>query len=149
MVLGTDAVAGFFEDLPVLVIVLSGAMILASTATWVSREVSDARNSEILVDRAQLLASRIMTEIRNGHAEAQVPTIRSLQGLNLSRILEDSEAAVAAVSIQMVYPRAEFVVGLDTKPSDQPRSSGYCSEHFNAMTDKGLAAVLELRVIVC
>jgi hypothetical protein len=143
-----DAVAGFFEDLPVLIYVLSGTLVLASSATWAAQFVSESRDTRSLGHLAESLADKALAEIRNGQPDWHLPTVRSLEGLNLSHLGDDLQGRKFAISITMRHPTEDFVFSAGMGDLNDTISTGFCSRFLNALTDDGLVAILELRVIV-
>lgn len=140
----SSAIGGFFEDLPVLVIVVSGFLVLASAATWASGQLTESRDSAQLSELAHRLSDAVLAEI----LQSQVPSIRSLAELNMSQLAESSDMIDALVTILEIYPRVLYIVSQGEGPSEVNAPTGFSREYFNAITDEGLVAPMELRVIV-
>jgi hypothetical protein len=140
-------VAGFFEDLPVLIIVLAGVSILVSSAVVASERISERRAQIDLELLAERMLDRMMTSLR----DAQDGTIltSSIGSLNISRCSEGYRSGYAyAVGFVQCYPDTEWLRSETSSGAVLAHATGYASRLFNAAGSGGRIVVVEVSVLV-
>ena len=144
---GEDGVAGFFEDLPVLMFVLIGASVLVMSGAWVARQNAIRQLEQELDDTADTVVRRVLGSILSKWGET--PRVTSLLGLDLAAIVsEESRGHEYAFAIASLHPEPEvFVTANNGDPSRVVRT-GFASALFNALDERGLVLILEVRAIV-
>ena len=104
------AVGGFFEDLPVLVLVLCGVATIIAASVLSSSRISEERQDEWLQEAAAGFADRIVESALQTEG-AEYPTIAKLRALNVSRLAAGLPESVGyAVSLVQVYPKFEWLL---------------------------------------
>ena len=143
------AVAGFFEDLPVLMFILGGVSMLVFSGVWVSRTMAEQRVEEDLDRLAEDFVAHIMDEL-GCHGSADVlPTEESIKGLNLSAVaLEVIGEKQFSAAILSLHPDSRWILAGGGDSLTTAIKTGYASRLFNAVSAGGLVCVLEVRVIV-
>ena len=142
------AIAGFFEDLPVLLIILAGVSLLVLSGVAASERLAEQESQAELKSLAQRfmgsMVASIITDPSIDHA-----SISSVQSLNISRCASDAldgeswTAAVVLLSPGIVWLQAE-----SSTSSEPTISTGYSSTMFNVVMDNGIIGVVEVRAIV-
>lgn len=142
-----DGVAGFFEDLPVLMFVLVGVSVLVMSAAWVQQESAE-RDLEIqLDDGARRLAEDVVASFRS--CWGFVPRVASIQGKNLSSVVAlPSDGYGCAVSVAIIHTNPSVLATYAEGGLGEASVTGYARILFNAEDDCGLVLILEVRVIV-
>lgn len=149
MRLDDKAVAGFFEDLPVLMFILAGVACLVS-AGLVSVEV---RNEGLLQSEldaaAQSLADNILARLRpDERSMGSLPSVHTLEQTDFNRLqAELSGGYRSSIGLVQLLPICERLYG-SSGVEDPPLSTGYAARFMNAIDESGLVVILELRVIV-
>jgi len=142
------AVAGFFEDLPVLVLVLSGVLSLMFSSVWVTEARSSAQEDSELAFEAREIVSRISQEIEFSGASGIVPLLSHVKNLNLSDCSLVTQSRDVHVTIQIVHPKKELVCEYSSNDDPGSFSTGFASKFLNAIDDSGLTIILEVQAIV-
>jgi hypothetical protein len=141
-----SAVAGFFEDIPVLLIVLVGVMSLVLSGVVAAGRTQHIENQKQL----DLLASRLIDSIAINVApdpSIEHASLVAFSSLNFTRCAADVLADESfGISIIQLYPATEWI---RIRPADpQGQDTGYASRLFNARSDSGTIGVLEVVAIV-
>jgi hypothetical protein len=143
-----SAVAGFFEDLPVLLIILAGVSLLVlSGAEAAQRSAVQDAQAELESLACRFIGSMIVS-LNLDHSIEHV-SLASVMSLNLTRCACDAldreswSAAIVLLSPEHRWLRSESVTG-----SDRPVRTGYSSVLLNVVLDSGAVGVVELMVIV-
>lgn len=139
-----DAVGGFFEDLPVLAFVLAGVALLLSTGIWVSERLDEAGTEMELDALAKDLMTCVLAQVRNPEAPELLPMLASVLGMNVSA--GPSELDGYIVSVILRHPAVEWLKVMGAG-SETPDRTGYASALLNALDERGLVVVLEVRVV--
>ncbi|MCU0853069.1 MAG: hypothetical protein MUC90_07465 [Thermoplasmata archaeon] len=142
------AVGGFFEDLPVLVLVLCGVAAIVSASVWSSGQIADEQSVRELDEIAQRFVDRLV------EAALQVegggyPSVDKLRVLNISRLAMGLPKAIGyAVSIVEIYPSLEWLLQYvsDGKPISTDASASI--RLVNAIDPWSRIVIVEARVIV-
>lgn len=144
-----SAVAGFFEDLPVLMFVLGGVLVLVLSSVWVSRIEVEQRMVEELERSAEALADGLLARVRGQAYGAVDPSIPSIECLDLSRLTADLAGNLGrSVAFVELYPEARWVISWSTGNSTGVSMTGSHSALFNVRDAWGNTAVMEVRVVV-
>jgi len=144
-----SGVAGFFEDLPVLMFVLSGVVALVFTSVFVSVRTSADRLDEELDAIATRMVDSVTSEILYSCGPDVLPTVASVRALDYSNLVSHLSCGRGfALSVCSLHPLFACVFNVSSHQSGAPRSTGYASELLNALADNGLTVVLEVRAIV-
>ena len=144
-----SGVAGFFEDLPVLMFVLSGVVTLVLTSVFVSERISEDRLDDQLDAVAKRMVDSVASEMLFSCGPDVLPTVTSIRALNCSGLVSPlSEGRGYALSVFSMHPSFGCLLSFSSNQSSAPRSTGYASRLLNALGDDGLCVILEVRVIV-
>jgi hypothetical protein len=141
-------VAGFFEDLPVLMFVLAGTFTIVVSA-WNASQVVISREEdkalELLTDRcAELLLSELV-----GEHPWTVVTVASVCSTRLTQIVaEFLEGREFCMSIVMVHPELKWILQAPGRSGEAPERACSASRLINALTDGGYTAILAVRIVV-
>ena len=150
MRLDEDGVAGFFEDLPVLIIVLGAVCILVMTATRISAEII----SNDAFDRLQTVAESIIDRVRSEATQlAEVrgaPLLSSIVRLNLTDCAEAATLGGHAykVVIAVLHPGIGSVVASAGRELPVSTCSAASSTLMNAIDESDRSIVIEARAMV-
>ncbi len=143
------AVAGFFEDLPVLAFVLSGVMSLILTGTFVARHLEVERNQEHLDDLAQRIVDSLAGRICLSRGTESLPTVVALIAWNYSAIFRDlCEGHGYLFTVNSVHPSPEELIRACSDSRDTPESTGHAVRFVNALDARNLRIVLEANILV-
>lgn len=149
MIRGEDAVGGFFEDLPVLALVLMGTLTLLSSSVVSSQELSADRDADRLDALADGVVKGIVSRLTGDEAVEVMPTVSALRHVNLSAFLGGSGADVdCCAGIMLVHPRAEWLCSFGTGDPHGAVRTGFREAVMNALCDDGSVAVAVVRAIV-
>jgi hypothetical protein len=141
----TDAIGGFFEDLPVLAFVLAGVLSVSGTATWVGWSMEDAARERSLEDVASSLVSAVVLSLR---VNSDVPTVEHIAGSNLSAPIERLGTDMGyVITVWCVHPYRELLLSAEHGWSG-PSTSGFHREFMNVACPGGLVGVVEVRALV-
>lgn len=142
-------VAGFFEDLPVLMFILAGVASLVLAGAISSRTAGEARRQTELDEAACSLAERLVSEICGGpDSGGRAPSLASIAGTNLQALaIQIEPGCTCSISLACLHPEYEWLYGSTGTP-DEPGSCGYADLFFDAIGESGLVMVLELKVLV-
>jgi len=144
-----SGVAGFFEDLPVLMFVLSGVVALVLTSVFVSERMSADRLDEQLDAVAKRIVDSVASEMLFSCGPDILPTVASICASDYSDLVSQlSDGRGFALSVVSLHPSFGCMLNISSDQSSAPRSTGYASELLNALGNNGLIMVLEVRVIV-
>jgi len=143
-----DAVGGFFEDLPVLVLVLCGVATIIAASIWSSGRIADERLDEDLRETAERFADRLVeaAQLTEG---VEYPTIDKLRALNITRLAAGlPEDTGYAVSLVQVFPSLEWILQHGSR--EKPVSEDACasSRLVNAVDEWSRVVIVEVRVVV-
>jgi hypothetical protein len=144
-----DGVAGFFEDLPVLMFVLTGVFILVAAGVWTSNALEAQRARDRLEALAEDLVNEIVLEVEARLGGESFPAVSALSNLNLSRlavgVLSAHHCSVAMVER---YPEVRWLVHWSDETSDSPIQAIGAARLLNALDDHLMVVVVEVRAIV-
>jgi len=144
-----SGVAGFFEDLPVLMFVLSGVVALVLTSVFVSERMTADRMDEQLDVVAKRIVDSVASEMLFSCGPDVLPTVASICAFNYSDMVSQlSDGRSFALSVFSLHPSFGCMFNISCGESSAPQSTGYASELLNALGDNGLIVVLEVRVVV-
>jgi hypothetical protein len=148
MLRGEDAVGGFFEDLPVLALVLLGVFLLVSTSGLASRELSGRRELERLESVAEDIAKAILGHLSSGDGTGHMPTVQAMRQLNL-RALADPVASCAGycASVVLMHPSTEWLSSATTGDILAAQHVVYAGGFLNAALEDGSVAIVEVNVL--
>ncbi len=142
-------VAGFFEDLPVLMFVLVGVSVLVLSAAWVARENAERQAEESLDEAARRIAGNLIASFLT--EPGSMPRVSSLEGRNLSEaVTRIMPAAVSgfSVAVSQLYPGPVAINAQMYGDEAEGSRTGFARAVFNGVDDHGLVLVLEVRIIV-
>lgn len=149
MRLDDKGVAGFFEDIPVLMFVLAGVASLAFSGLVAAEAREEGRLQSELENAAQSLADNIIDRLCNPQGiGGSAPSCESVDGTDFSLLAAElSNGYACGIGLVRLYPTFEW---LHTTPraDDLPHSTGFGARLLNAIDTSGLEVVLELRVVV-
>lgn len=143
MRIDTLGVAGFFEDLPVLLLVLAGVSSVALTGAWCAEQhVESAREEGLSATAEAIVRSTLFAASDGGSSPLSVDALFALDPEDLT----DAGSACAGwvVVIEVVHPmywRHELPSGT---PSPCTTDLGWASELVNAAYEGDLVAIVEV-----
>jgi len=139
------AVGGFVEDLPVMVFVLAGVCMLVGSAVDAADKVRAGPGDEL-----ELVAERLVVEVVDAACVVDLPTVAGLRSLNISDCARAiAESCVGSyVSLRSLYPASDVLLAWGSFPVERPEETGSFSRLVNAVDDKGLVIVVEVRAVV-
>lgn len=144
-----DGVAGFFEDLPVLMFVLAGVASLVLTSVFASERIASATRADELEAIADRAVASVCSEMLTARGPDAPPSLASIRSMNCSELMRQAvEGRDFALSIVCLHPSLGRVLHLSSNGTDMPGQTGYASELVNALADDGLVVVVDVRVIV-
>ena len=141
-------VAGFFEDLPVLVFVLAGTFVIVTSSATVSVELqSDERykDLETIVNRSLNLVVRSLLE----DSSMNGITVRSISESKLALTLSDLlKGFDYSMTITMLHPNLTVVCWVSGPTGEMPADAFSESRLLNCITDDGRIGILMVRLLV-
>lgn len=143
-----SGVAGFFEDLPVLMFVLAGTLtILISAINASSAKMLEERNRaiEAIAERS---ADIVVSELTSEHPGVPV-TVHSVCCTGLDSTLRDFLGTRGfCLSMVLVHPEFRWLSPPPEQSHDIPEIAHAASRLINALVDDGRLGVLAVRVVV-
>jgi hypothetical protein len=144
-----SGVAGFFEDLPVLMFVLSGVAALVLTSVFASERMAANRMDEQLDAVAKRIVDSVTSEMLFSCGPDVQPSVTAICAFNYSELVSQlSDGRGFALSILSLHPSFGRMLNISSDQRSMPRSTGYACGLLNAMDANGLSIVLEVRVVV-
>jgi hypothetical protein len=144
-----SAVAGFFEDLPVVVIVLAGVMTILLSASWAALRIQEGNSSELLREDADDALVRFLAEFARPATGESHPTVRHLQTINISAWARGHiESEWFLFSLVLVHPSWIILAQAQHGDFEHAISCGYSSGLLNALTDDGMVGIVKVNVLV-
>lgn len=144
-----DGVAGFFEDLPVLMFVLTGVFILVTAGVWTSNTLEAQRMRDRLKALAEDLVNEIVLETEARPGTESFPTVSALSRLNLSHlaggVLSDHRCSIAIIER---YPEVRWLVHWSDETPGPPIQAIGAARLLNAFDEHLMVVVVEVRAIV-
>ena len=141
----TEAVGGFFEDLPVLAFVLAGVLSVAGTACWTGEQARENGLEESLERSADLLVTSVVQSLTGTSVTPSLDSIRCAELSEAFCCLDRWEAAL--VSVWCVHPAPEPLLVLSTADGE-PGLASYQRAFLNALCPGGTVGIVEVRVLV-
>jgi hypothetical protein len=144
---GKDGVAGFFEDLPVLLFVLMGVTVLVASAAWASRENADRELEKELDETARHVVRALLGSVLKQFGPT--PRVSSLDGVDILSIVSDEARGYSfSVTVSSLCPASGIVRAATAGEVSTAVRTGFASLPFNALDERGLVVILEVRTIV-
>ena len=141
-------VAGFFEDLPVLLFVLAGTFTIVVSAWNASQVVVSGEENKALERLTERCAALLLSEIAGEHPETVI-TVASVCSTKLIDIAtEFLDGSAFCLSIVMVHPELEWLLQESDRSGGVPERACSVSRLLNALADDGCTAILVVRIIV-
>jgi hypothetical protein len=142
-----SAIGGFFEDLPVMLIVLAGVATLVISGVVASERISRQQDQSELDALADRLVDSVLVSMSRGPGIEHIPM--SATSVNTSRcagdVLDGESWKVAYV---MRYPHMEWL-RVDHSDEKMPlMDTGFASRLVNVVVDDGTVGVIEVSAIV-
>ena len=143
-----SGVAGFFEDLPVLLIVLAGiATLVVSTAY-----AGERMRAQSLQDELDYVADRFVDSVVMSLATDPLiehTSISAIESVNATRCACESFGSESfEISFIMRYPTVEWIRSLSCADNPLPLNTGYASRLLSAVLDNGTIGVVEVSAVV-
>ena len=149
MMADRTGVAGFFEDIPILVFVLLGVSTLVLSGVWVSQRLTGERIQDRLDRLAGALADHLVAEVLELGSYDGLPRVSSVGSLNLTEhAREELGARGYEIAVLERYPEFAWVKNQSSGDPLLAESTGYASMVFNAVDDNGYTQIMEVRVLV-
>ena len=140
-------VAGFFEDLPVLVFILAGTLTILISFVSVSGAIQSEEREENLGILANRSLDLIVAELLLDSPAACV-NICSVCETELRNMIEEFLGGPCfAISVVMVHPELKWLSNTPV-PEQLPAHACSSSRLLNGFTDDGRIGVLLVRVLV-
>ena len=144
-----DGVAGFFEDLPVLMFVLTGVFIIVAAGVWTSNTLEAQRMRDRLEALAEGLVNEVVLETEARLGGESFPTVSALSHLNLSHLAGGVlPAHRCSIAIIERYPEARWLVHWPDETPDSPIQAVGAARLLNAFDEHLMVVVVEVRAIV-
>ncbi|MCX6658541.1 MAG: hypothetical protein NTY62_07670 [Euryarchaeota archaeon] len=144
-----DGVAGFFEDLPVLMFVLTGVFIVVAAGVWTSNTLEAQRIRDGLGALAEGLVNEAFLEVEARLGGESFPTVSALSNLNLSHLAGGVlPAHRCSIAIIERYPEVRWLVHWFDETPDSPIQAVGAAKLLNALDDHLMVVVVEVRAIV-
>lgn len=143
-----EGVAGFFEDLPVLAIILVGVSVLVASGVNLARHELAERSETHLDFMSEKLLDSILSEIAS-ISPGLPPFASALASMNLTVCASSLPSWLCyCVSVVQLHPEPTWVLTAGYPTSLCQTSTGYSSTIINASLENGLVGVFEVKVIV-
>lgn len=142
------AVAGFFEDLPVLLFVLAGVSTLVLSGVMAAERASEKRLHSELDSAAERLLDSILMSLGAGEdiGNAWISSVGSVNISRCSAQVLDGEAC--AVNFVQYWPSLQWLRSEAPSMGIPSTNTGYASRVLNAIEDNGLVGIIEVTVHV-
>lgn len=141
-------VAGFFEDLPVLMFVLAGTVTLVVSAVNVTETMGSYRKQEQLDGFAERSADLLLSELASDNPDVSV----IVGSLCCTRLRESVEGFLGerefAITLVMLHPVLIFLYQDSVMAGNGCRMSSSASRLMNAATEDGREGILAVRIVV-
>jgi hypothetical protein len=142
-------VAGFFEDLPVLMFVLAGVFIVVAAGVWTSTTLETQHKRDRLEALAESLVDQVVLEIETRLGGESVPTVDALSRLNLSHVAGGVLPADRfSVAIIERYPEVRWLIQWSDETPESPTQAVGAARLLNALDENLMVAAVEVRAIV-
>jgi hypothetical protein len=142
-------VAGFFEDLPVLMFVLAGVFIIVAAGVWTSDALASQRFHDKLEGLAEELVNDIIHEVTVRAGANQLPSLDILTSLNLGRVAADSvQSHCYSIAIVERFPTTQWLVNCSKASGSQPFEAAGSALLLNALDSHLRVVVVEVEVLV-
>lgn len=143
-----SGVGGFFEDLPVLALVLTGVAVLVASAVHLSDVVAGERVQRLLDSEAERLLNGVLSEA-GACTPDLFPLASALESPNMSRCANGLPSGLEySIGVLRLHPDPNWVFTVQSAPDSTPAATGYASSVINAVLDDGKIAIYEVRVLV-
>ena len=144
-----DGVAGFLEDLPVLMFVLTGVFILVTAGVWTSDTLDAQRMRDRLEALAEDLVNEIVLETEARPGRESLSTVSALSRLNLSHLAGGVLSAHrCSIAIIERYPEVRWLVHWSDETPGPPIQAIGAARLLNAFDEHLMVVVVEVRAIV-
>ena len=144
-----DGVAGFFEDLPVLMFVLTGVFIVVAAGVWTSNTLEAQRVRDRFEVLAAGLVNEVVLEIEARLGGRAFPTVSALSHLNLSHLVGGVlPAHRCSIAIIERYPEVRWLVRWSDETPDSAIQTVGAAKLLNAFDEHLMVVVVEVRAIV-
>jgi hypothetical protein len=144
-----DGVAGFFEDLPVLMFVLTGVFIVVAAGVFASNALEAQRMRDRLDGLAESLVNKVVLEIEARLGGESLPTVSALSNLNLSHlavgVLSAHRCSIAVIER---YPEVLWLAHWSDEASDSPIQAVGAARLIDALDEHLMVVVVEVRTVV-
>jgi|GEM_PF-1692842 len=141
-----DGVAGFFEDLPVLMTVLLGVAAIVFAGTWVAKQNQERSADEELSEVAGDICRAVLTRVAMDLGDT--PRLSSLADVDFLQIGEkEARGHSFSVTVAMLFPEQRIVASAIVGDPSDAISTGFACLPFNALDDHGLSVPMEVRTI--
>jgi len=150
MRISEEGVAGFFEDLPVLMIILGAVSILVTTGARISEEIMSSEAEKRLTIMAGDIIDRIRSEIAGLGEIGTTPLLSSLARLNLTQYGCDSTLGRYSfrIVIAVLHPEVGQIVASAGQDLPGSTRAAVSCAILNAIDELGRSIILEARAVV-
>ena len=141
------AVGGFFEDLPVLAVILTGTALLLSANAFIVGQRCAVDTVRVLEAAAENLADGVLLELTDGGAmPVPIERLKALEASSADVFVEGCYGWVVAIAL--LHPWQEAIVNLRSDGAAQVEDAGWHSQLFNVAIGITGVAVAELVAVV-
>ncbi len=144
------AVAGFFEDLPVLLFVLAGVAAIVFSGVFSAAQRADGRLQEDLDAAASHMVEGLVAHLAEldlaGNGAPGEDQVRDIDLRSLAGQLAQGHACT--ISLVRVHPSHEVLARWSMMQESLPKATGYAARVMNAVGESGCFTMLEVRVLV-
>ncbi len=141
-----NGIGGFFEDLPVLLFVLLGSLLLVATNAWIAVGNDASRAARLADEEADDLAASFLLSLWSVFGDEV--SVESIKRFNSSLMMNDLPSAGSwAISVTVIHPWRESVLTLGPQI---PTSCTYAGWHSRLINLRyGVAGYAVAEVVAC
>lgn len=142
--------AGFFEDLPVLIIVLGGVCILVASSTRISAETLSGGAEDQLKMAADSIVRFVSSRVDDLRDVGGVPFLSAVARIDLTDCAEQAtlERCAFYVAIVILHPDSGVTISSAGHAPVAADRLAVSTELFNALDDSSRSLVVEIRAMV-
>ena len=142
------AIAGFFEDLPVLLIVLAGVTMLVVSGVAASERLSEQRVQRALDALAARFTDSIMLSLSRSMTHQHI-SMASIESVNISRCAADALGLECYhVAFVEYFPDVRWVRSESRSEDTLRANTGYAAHLVNAVMPDGGVVIVGVIAIV-
>lgn len=138
-----NGIGGFFEDLPVLLFVLLGSLLLVATNAWITVGNEASRAARFADEEAEDLVTSFLLSLRSVFGDEV--SVDSVKRFNSSLMMNDMPSAGSwAISVTVIHPWQESVLTMGSRLPASCTAAGWHSRLINLRYGVAGCAVAEV-----